>query len=1099
MIDHRRSLFAFAVLLIAFQLAADEPPEFPVGENGCAGARVLEHLERHGDFGQIDPEGLLYVSRVEHAARVEERRQGLSSEAIGGNVWTSLGPTNGAGRAIAIAFHPTTSTTAIMGAAGGGAWRTVNEGLSWTPITETIPNLSVGAISYAPSDANRVYLGTGEGGYAGDFIPGIGLLTSNDGGDTWTLPESVLATMFYRINVHPTNPNELIVATNKGALRSTHGANGPWTTVIASAPGVGPAYGDVTDIVRDPSNPAVLYAATWDRNRWCAKNPCNAAQNFLPPTILKSTDSGATWAFAATGFPVSNDQRRVERVSIAIAPTSPNTLYALTALFDATSGETRSHVYKTTDGGASWSETGLALSDDSRVFSILGTQGWYDNAITVSPTDPNVVIAGGTYYARTIDGGATWSFPFIGAAPHVDVHELRYHPVSHTLWIANDGGIWTSADDATTASNRNAGLVTRQYYAMSMDRVNRNRILGGTQDNGTNLRQDFGGTNWSNFSGGDGFQCFLNPDAPGVAFSTYQFAEVLRTKDAGNSVPLTSPSGPAFDAGEKKPFFSILKADPSSASTLYLASTRLWKSTTAGESWVPLSTNTVAPGTWNDDVIRSIAVAPSNGSTLMISKGSRVFRTTDGGATWNLLSLVNGLPGRTVTNLEISPANRDVVFATIAGTAGPSVYFTTDGGLTWIARASGLPSFSAQVIRFDPTDSSTLYVGTDVGVYRSTDLGATWSRFGTGMPAVSVYDLQIQSDGSMFRAATHGRGIWQLNVTGVTNDPPAVAITSPANAISVARGSVLTFTGTATDANNDPMSLKWTFPDDWSSKGGSSATHTFDRAGTWPVSLIATDSKGGAGGAEVTVTVAESSDNCATPVVVPAAGPFPWSVTLNSEVASTELRDPARDNGRSCYTFTLRRTMWLSFTPEVSGTYVFSLCASRVAGFVAAYTGSSCGPYTAQPMCVANTNLSGDCTKDPTSSMELVAGQPYRILVGSYYSNSFGPMTVTIHRGTEVAATLHSVSPASGAMAGGMPVILTGSGFVPGATVQFGGVPATSVTVINPNVISAMVPAHAAGSVDVSVQMAGTTTTSSGAFTYSAPPAPQGRRRAARK
>jgi len=119
----------------------------------------------------------------------------------------------------------------------------------------------------------------------------------------------------------------------------------------------------------------------------------------------------------------------------------------------------------------------------------------------------NVVIAGGTYYARTLDGGVTWSYPFTGPSPHVDVHDLRYHPVTHSLWIANDGGIWVSTDNANTAAGRNAGLVTRQYYAMSMDRVNRNRILGGTQDNGTNLRQSTGGTNWSFFKLSTKFPC----------------------------------------------------------------------------------------------------------------------------------------------------------------------------------------------------------------------------------------------------------------------------------------------------------------------------------------------------------------------------------------------------------------------------------------------------------------------------------------------------------------------------------------------------------------------------------------------------------------
>ena len=341
--------------------------------------------------------------------RALEKRQGLGAEAIAGNVWSSIGPTNGAGRATAIALHASLPNTAIIGAAGGGAWKTTNSGVTWTPLTETLPNLSVGAIAYAPSDANRVYLGTGEGGYAADFIPGIGLLTSDDGGTSWNLPFSVLASMFYRINVHPNNANELIVGTNRGALRSTAGANGPWSTVIPSVPGPGVGYGDVTDIVRDPSNASILYAATWDRNRWCARNDC-VTSNFAPPTVLKSVDGGATWAPAAGGLPVSTASVRVERISIAIAPSSPGTLFALTALFDADSGTTFSHVYKTTDGGGSWSETGLVSSSDSRVYNLLSTQGWYDNTIVVVAGDADTVLAGGVQYARTTDGGATWTF-----------------------------------------------------------------------------------------------------------------------------------------------------------------------------------------------------------------------------------------------------------------------------------------------------------------------------------------------------------------------------------------------------------------------------------------------------------------------------------------------------------------------------------------------------------------------------------------------------------------------------------------------------------------------------------------------------------------
>jgi photosystem II stability/assembly factor-like uncharacterized protein len=1091
----RRFPLALALLVTLPLAAQPEPPEFPVGENGCAGARVLEHLERHGDYGLIDPEALLYLTRVEHERRALEKRQGIGAEAVAGNVWSSIGPTNGAGRAIAVALHPSLPNTAIIGTAGGGAWKTTNNGVSWTPLSETLPNLSVGAIAYAPTNANRVYLGTGEGGYAQDFIPGIGLLSSDDGGTTWNLPSSVLATMFYRIAVHPANANDLIVGTNRGALRSTAGAGGPWSTVIPSTQGVSVGYGDVTDIVRDPSNAAVLYAATWDRGRWCAATPCPPSAALVPPTVLKSIDGGATWTSAAAGLPVSSSTVRVERISIAIAPSSPGTLYALTALFNADSGTTFSHVYKTTDGGGSWSETGLVSSGDIRVSNLLGTQGWYDNTIVVAPGDPDTVIAAGVQYARTTDGGATWSYPWNGAAPHVDVHDLRYD-ASGTLWIANDGGIWTSADHASSATNRNANLVTRQYYALAMDRVNRNRILAGTQDNGTNSRRDNGGTAWSSFAGGDGFQCFIHPDAPSVAFSTFQFVDLLRTKTASSAFPLTAPSGPVFPTNEKKPFFSVLTADPSNAAVLYLGTTRLWKSTTAGDSWVPLPTEVLNIGVWSENNVRAVAVAPTDSSTIMLSKAGQIFRSTNGGISWTVLLV--GLPGRTVTSIAISPVNRDLAFATFAGTSGPSVFFTTNGGSTWSERASGLPSFSAQVIRFDPTDPSTLYVGTDVGVYRSTDNGATWSPFGTGMPAVSVYDIRILADGSIVRAATHGRGIWELAVTGVTNHPPTASIAAPSTAITVARGDVVAFGGSASDADGDPVVLQWTFSDDWSAKSGvTTTTHTFDRAGTWPVSLTATDTHGAAGGAEVTVTVTEPSDDCATPVIVPAAGPFPWSVTLNSEVASRQNEsDPA--TGGSCYPFQPQRTMWLAFTPSVSGNYVFSLCSSRVWGFISAHTGPACGPYTAQPMCVATPQLTGNCATDPSAAMALMAGVQYRFVVSSYYSNSFGPITVSIDRSDAVPAAIRSVSPATGPLAGGTKVVLTGSGFSPDAVVRFGGVAATGVTFISQNLLTAIVPGHAVGDVDVSVTAGSVTATSSGAYTYTQPPPLANRRRSTR-
>ncbi|HEY6051994.1 MAG TPA: hypothetical protein VIZ58_12140, partial [Thermoanaerobaculia bacterium] len=172
--------------------------------------RILLYLQRHGDLGRIDPERRREQVGVEYA-RWRERagKGGKSAQGIGGSDWSSLGPTNGAGRMTALAPHPTDANTIYVGAAGGGVWKSSDAGATWTPLTEGLSDLSVGALAVAPSSPDTIYLGTGEGGYAIDFIPGIGFLKSTDGGVTWNLPSSVIATTFYRISVHPTNANEL--------------------------------------------------------------------------------------------------------------------------------------------------------------------------------------------------------------------------------------------------------------------------------------------------------------------------------------------------------------------------------------------------------------------------------------------------------------------------------------------------------------------------------------------------------------------------------------------------------------------------------------------------------------------------------------------------------------------------------------------------------------------------------------------------------------------------------------------------------------------------------------------------------------------------
>src|SRR6185503_18869728 len=485
--------------------------------------RIRLYLSRHGTNGRIDPQRRLESVRAEYRHRIaEETSRGISPQTVGGTNWVSLGPTNGAGRATAIAPHPTDPATLYVGAAGGGVWKTTDSGSSWTPLTDFINDLSVGAVAVAPSSPNIIYLGTGEGGIAIDFIPGIGFLKSTDGGASWIFPSTVLATKFYRLSVHPTNPQELVAGTNAGGFRSTDGGAN-WTRVIDST-----QYLDVADIVRNPANPQILYAATWDERRWCVRS---GACTTSSPRVLKSMDGGATWEEKSSGLPVSTPTVRVNRFSLAISTTNPSVVYLSTSILDSPNATTEtSHVYKTTNAGDSWTDLpGVSGNSDVNISQFMRTQAWYDNTIVVSPSDQNIVLAGGTTYVRSTDGGSTWGRPsFTGSAVHVDAHDLRYR--GSTLYIANDGGIWSSPDNGQTAVARNDGLVTRQYYGMAIDPVNRNRILGGTQDNGTNRRSDSGSTNWVGVIGGDGFECGVNSLVPSIAYGTVQFGVVLRTK-----------------------------------------------------------------------------------------------------------------------------------------------------------------------------------------------------------------------------------------------------------------------------------------------------------------------------------------------------------------------------------------------------------------------------------------------------------------------------------------------------------------------------------------------------------------------------------------
>ena len=683
-------------------------------------ARIALYFHQHGS-----PAPGASLSRLERAREEYSRRQGargLAEKAEGLDRWVSLGPTNGAGRMTSIAPDPNTPDTVYAGAAGGGVWKTTDGGATWEPLTDDLPDLAVGALAVAPSSPGTIYVGTGEP----NGMPGIGWLSSTDGGATWVLPTEVVANFFYRISVHPEHAGEIVAGTDAGGLRSNDGG-ATWTRFLQGAA--------VTDVVRSTQDPNVLYAAA------------------APTQVWRSEDGGATWSLRSDGIPAAG-----VRLALAISPSTPQLLYAACEISGV------SHVYKTTDGGQSWVDLDAVRNDPDRG-RYLGDVGFWANALTVVAGTPEVVVAGGLSLIRSADGGASWS---AAADTHVDLHDLRGQGA--TLWIANDGGVWESPDAGASAFERNAGLVTRQYYTVAADPSLPDRLVAGAQDNGTSERRAGDGSRWGSLSSGDGFDCAIPPVATDVLFTSTQYGGIFRI--AANAPQSVTPP---YGEDEAIPFHTVVALDPREPGTIYTGSTRVWRSTSAGGAWAPLPTATSA-GAWNAETVSTIAVAPSAPLVMMVGKGPDIYRTSDGGQTWTLSS--GGLSGAAVNRVAIDHTDAAVAYAALAATDGASVYGTSDGGLHWEALSSGLPAAPALVVRVDPASPDSLYAGTEAGVFRSTDRGRSWSRVGTGLPATSVQDLVVRPDGSAVRIATYGRGVWELAVApsgGPARQTPVLA------------------------------------------------------------------------------------------------------------------------------------------------------------------------------------------------------------------------------------------------------------------------------------------------------------------------------------
>ena len=626
--------------------------------------------------------------------------------ALRGLTWRQAGPFRG-GRAVAVAGHPTRKLEFYFGGVDGGVWKTVNAGQSWTNITDGKTSISsVGAIALAPSDPNVIWVGTGETDWREDLTHGNGVWRSTDGGATWTQLGLEDTRHIGVIKVHPNNPDIAYVAA-MGHAFGPNAMRGVFRTTDGGKTWNKVLYLDENtgciDLAMDPTNPRILYASMWRARRTPYGLDAGAGRSGL----WKSTDGGDSWTELSgnEGLP----QTPLGRIGVAVAPKMPNRVFAMVEATDSAGGFFRSE-----DGGATWRRV-----NSEQTWRV---RPWYYNLITPDPIDPNTIYAMNLSVHRSIDGGRTWQRVRV---PHGDTHIMWVDPADPNRLInGNDGGAQVSLDYGRTWSSVYT-QPTAQFYHVITDNQFPYRIYGSQQDNSSvsiASRSDFGAIGQRDFwpvGGGESGYIAVKADDPNIVIGSSYMGTITRfdqrtwqTRDI--SLGVNNWDGYAVkDVPYRFAWTFPILYSPHDPKRLYVSAQKVYLTTDEGQTWKAISPDLTLhdPST----------MGPSGGPVTYDMTGTEWYAT--------------------VFTLAESYAKAGVMWA---GSDDGLLHVTKDAGATWTnvtpPNLGKLAKFSiVEPSHFDPAIAYVAvnrYQQDDYRpmLYKTADYGKTWTKITTGIP-----------------------------------------------------------------------------------------------------------------------------------------------------------------------------------------------------------------------------------------------------------------------------------------------------------------------------------------------------------------------------